>query len=229
MNRNWALFAVAGTLLGMGCCCADKHSKGCSSCRSATETKGILSPKPVTSNKPAPKRAEGVAKAPETNEPTVLPLPAKSESNGRKEIAKTASKGAAKSVEADDFSPPAAPIIPTAAPLDAKPTSEVVAATFASPTQETLAKDDHYAWVQGRLTRIASRGGFWEVRFTPHDQPDDHGGKFILVGSLPPDLSEGDLVRVEGRVGTRDARLRGTTYNVSAIRLVKKGIAPAAN
>ena len=82
---------------------------------------------------------------------------------------------------------------------------------------------DDYGWVQGTLTKVHSRGGYWQIRYASFDQVDEHGGNFILVGSMPSDVSDGDVVMVEGRIEGYDKKLNGAKYNVHFAKLVHKG------
>lgn len=90
-------------------------------------------------------------------------------------------------------------------------------------TKPPIHRLDHaadYSWVQGRLTRVHSRGGYWQVRYAGLDQSDRHGGQVILVGSATEGLKEGDMVRVRGSVLGYDGKLRGTKYRATGIQLV---------
>lgn len=80
-----------------------------------------------------------------------------------------------------------------------------------------------YSWVQGQLTKVHSRGGFWQIRYAAFDQVDDHGGNFIITTELEGDFSDGDTVRIEGRPLEYDRKLSGTSYHVHHVRLIRKG------
>lgn len=107
-----------------------------------------------------------------------------------------------------------------AAPSELKPVPEATKTMPALPANVRHAHAEDYSWVQGELVRIHSRGGFWQVRFASYDQADSYGGKFVVVGDLPSDVKEGDLVRVQGRILGYDPRLNGTEYRVNKMEKV---------
>jgi hypothetical protein len=74
-----------------------------------------------------------------------------------------------------------------------------------------------FTWIRGRLTHIHSRGGFWQLRYAPHDKPDEFGGAFVLTGNLPSDLKEGDGVTVKGKPAGFSDRYQATVYQVTEI------------
>jgi hypothetical protein len=106
------------------------------------------------------------------------------------------------------------------APPELKPVPEATKPMPALPASVKHAHAEDYSWVQGELVRIHARGGFWQVRFASYDQADAYGGKFVVVGDLPSDVKEGDLVRVQGRILGYDPRLNGTEYRVNKMEKV---------
>jgi hypothetical protein len=81
-----------------------------------------------------------------------------------------------------------------------------------------------YSWLKGKLDYSATARR-WKLRYIPRDvsehRIDDFGGSVILVdaGQLTG-FSSGEFVRVEGRLGGRDASVRGfaPTYQVARIQ-----------
>lgn len=92
-----------------------------------------------------------------------------------------------------------------------------------------FAHQKDYMWVQGKLIRIYSRGGYWQIRYASYDENDAYGGKFVIVGSVGDDLREGDVVRIRGKVLGENRWLNGTEYRADSMQLVQRGTAPFAN
>lgn len=88
------------------------------------------------------------------------------------------------------------------------------------------ANQKDYMWVQGKLIRIYSRGGYWQIRYATYDASDSYGGKFVLVGTVPEDVREGDYIRVRGKVLGENKWLTGTEYRIDSVQLVARGQGP---
>ena len=129
----------------------------------------------------------------------------------------TAPKTAAVPSLVGDWDPPTIPPRPASAPPQTSAASRL------------YAKSGDYSWIQGRLLRVHSLGGVWQVRYAPHDQADEHGGKFILIGALPDDIREGELVRIEGNILQSGSGNMSSMYQVRALRRLETGVAPLAH
>lgn len=86
-----------------------------------------------------------------------------------------------------------------------------------------------YSWIRGRLVRVHTRGGHWELRYADIDESDAYGGKFILNGKLPSNVHEGDTVQISGRVLGEDRWMHGASYRVDSIRTVGSQVAGQAD
>lgn len=102
-------------------------------------------------------------------------------------------------------------------------------AEVAQPTTGDFAHADDFSWVRGRVMRIHSGGGFWQVRYAGYDESDEYGGNFVLVGQLPKDVQENDLVHIKGRIDGYNSRMHGTEYRIREMSVVEKGKAPFSN
>lgn len=96
-----------------------------------------------------------------------------------------------------------------------------------APAKLDRAKD--YSWVQGKLMKVHARGGYWQVRYASHEQPDEHGGRFVLLGASADNYKDGDLVRIQGDIVGYDERLRATKYRATSVKLVERNRFPLAN
>jgi hypothetical protein len=85
-----------------------------------------------------------------------------------------------------------------------------------------------YMWIQGKMIHIYSRGGYWQVRYASYEDDDEFGGKFILVGTVPEEIKDGDFVRVRGKVLGENRWLSGTEYRIDSIQVVEKPAATAS-
>jgi predicted extracellular nuclease len=120
---------------------------------------------------------------------------------------------------------PSEPTLAGYAPDLTKPTP-----TSVSTGASTFARAEDYSWVQGRLFKVHSGGGYWQIRYQSHDQSDEYGGRFLLTGPAASDLKEGDVVRVEGVVQNYDDRHRTTSYRANNVKVIHKASgSPLAN
>lgn len=93
--------------------------------------------------------------------------------------------------------------------------------------EEKFGRAKDFSWVQGQLTRMHhARGECWQVRYAPHDASDEYGGKFFLVGDLPKDFKDGDVVQIRGAILGYDQRLHGAEYRIRDAKRI--GISEAA-
>lgn len=151
-----------------------------------------------------------------TSEPTSIAASPATETPVQAPAARSAGVVPASHTVAEEPSRPVA--APAASPPNSRP---------AAPPTTTYACADDYSWVQGKLSRVHSRGGHWEIRYADYSRTDEYGGKFILAGQLRDDLREGDILRVWGRVLGHDSALRGTAYRAEQLQVVSVSNAPA--
>lgn len=130
---------------------------------------------------------------------------------------KIAEVGAAAEAAVDE----AAGLVPVGAVVTPSPPAE---SEKEDPALYANQKD--YMWVQGKLIRIYSRGGYWQIRYAAYDASDSYGGKFVLVGTVPEDVREGDYIRVRGKVLGENKWLTGTEYRIDSVQLVARGQGP---
>lgn len=112
------------------------------------------------------------------------------------------------------------PMVPIGSPMPSPPEMS---------TLSDMEHADDYAWVRGKLIRIHSQQGYWQVRYAPFDQADRYGGRVMLLGSIPDTLTEGDIVNVTGRIVEAESRLNTTAFRVQSIELIRKGSGIYAN
>lgn len=122
----------------------------------------------------------------------------------------------------------------TSAPATAEPAKTVatkipVATPASAPAGNAFAHAKDYSWLQGKLVRIHSRGGHWQVRYAPLDQQDEHGGMVVLTGAVDADMKEGDIVKVAGSLAGYDDRLRATLYRNASLKVVDRPDAMLGN
>ena len=92
-----------------------------------------------------------------------------------------------------------------------------------SKTAEFGSEPSTYRWLQGRASFVKISGQrVWKIRFAPYDQVDRFGGSFVLDGSIPPDLKEGDLVRVEGGPAAGETDTRNARYNCTRVTILQR-------
>lgn len=122
---------------------------------------------------------------------------------------------------------------PGMVPVEALSSPEQVpsASAVASAEESEKLYEHHkdYMWVQGKMIHIYSRGGYWQVRYASYDEDDAYGGKFILVGTVPDSIKDGDFVRIRGKVLEENRWLSGTEYRIDSIQALDAGAAPVAN
>jgi hypothetical protein len=155
--------------------------------------------KPVTEDAPPLPRAEAPSTAPVTEDETsASPRVEKTEDVPLKQI-------------------PVESLDPKNSTSDTKEPVGVIPTGFV--TNGIHAED--FAWIVGELRFQHTRGGVWTLRYLPLDQTDAFGGQVLL--HRDPRLAafkEGDIVRVEGRVG-KSTTTGSTTYRMSAISKVE--------
>jgi hypothetical protein len=86
----------------------------------------------------------------------------------------------------------------------------------AAPPQSTLGHAPDYSWLCGELQHFK---GSWRLRYAGYDDTDQWGGSVTLAPeSLPPNLAEGQHVRVRGRLvpGGRG----GPTYEPDTVQVL---------
>jgi hypothetical protein len=116
--------------------------------------------------------------------------------------------------------PPVIAKIPSAQKPEPEPAVETWAPTgkSVSPSAEFGGDAVNYRWVQGRVSYVKISGNrVWKIRFAPYDQSDKFGGSFILDGSLPKELKDGDLVRVEGTPNSDSGETRNVRFHCSRV------------
>lgn len=84
------------------------------------------------------------------------------------------------------------------------------------------AHNKDHSWVQGKLIRIHSGDGYWQIRYAGYDEVDAYGGKVILSGQVSKELAEGDIVRVYGQVMGHDRWLRAHLYRVQNLKIIQR-------
>jgi hypothetical protein len=91
-----------------------------------------------------------------------------------------------------------------------------------------MAWAEDYSFVQGRVMKVhSSFGRYWQLRYADYDQVDEHGGNVVLVGpNLPPDLQDGDLVRVDGKMLEHDERILASKYYASLVTVLARHDSP---
>jgi hypothetical protein len=203
----------------------DKKSAPASSTDGAKAINDLILPAASVAADRSPKPVAEVKKAPEAK-PTPDP-------KAVEPVVKPTEVAAAQPT-LEKPTPPTKPAAPT---KSAEPTVAGYAPDLTKPTPtsvstgaSTFARAEDYSWVQGRLFRVHTGGGYWQIRYQSHEQSDEYGGRFLLTGPAANDLKEGDVVRIEGAVQSYDDRHRTTAYRVNALKVIHKGAAlPLAN
>lgn len=89
---------------------------------------------------------------------------------------------------------------------------------------EFAADSKDYRWIQGRVAYVKISGTrVWKIRFAPYDQVDRYGGSFVLEGTMPPNLKEGDLIRAEGRPLSDGTESRVARYRCDRLTILQRG------
>ena len=113
--------------------------------------------------------------------------------------------------------------IPAAQPMNPDVTESWGPTVKVSKTAEYGSEPNTYRWIQGRASFVKISGNrVWKIRFAPYDQVDRFGGTFVLDGSIPADLKEGDLVRVEGGPAPGQTDSRNARYNCTRVTVLQR-------
>lgn len=120
-------------------------------------------------------------------------------------------------------------MVPVEALSSPEATPSDLASTTSQDSEELFDHHKDYMWVQGKMIHIYSRGGYWQVRYASYDESDEYGGKFILVGTVPESIKEGDFVRIRGKVLEENRWLSGTEYRIDSIQVLDTAATPVAN
>jgi hypothetical protein len=104
--------------------------------------------------------------------------------------------------------------IPTESSSSRRLGTEVVPTSF----EEVGPHAADFSWIVGELRLQHTRGGVWTLRYLPLDQTDSFGGQVVLGRDARlAGFREGDLVRVEGRLGKTPPQ-GSPNYRITRIR-----------